>query len=148
MKVHICLHISDWIKNVFSSNNNLFEVSIAKIFSIILMRNIIKETYMLWLQLQSYLLGCAFDTFSSSWHDRSYVVTLLVLAWFIPLVIICVTHIGIINRVKNSDVKTIITRQFSCGRLPYISRRVCIYNYKWYESQVLFRVFRILLPCK
>ena len=51
---------------------------------------------------QSYFMGCAFDSFSTSWSDRSYVITLLVLAWLIPLVIICLSYVSIIFRVRIS----------------------------------------------
>ena len=47
-------------------------------------------------------MGCAFDSFSPSWSDRSYVLTLLVLAWLVPLVIICLSYISIIFRVRIS----------------------------------------------
>ena len=51
-------------------------------------------------------MGCTFDSFSSSWSDRSYVLTLLVLAWIIPLVIIFLSYIGIIYEVVQSSIKT------------------------------------------
>ena len=51
---------------------------------------------------QSYFMGCAFDSFSTSWNDRSYVITLLVLAWLTPLFLICFSYIAIIFRVRHS----------------------------------------------
>lgn len=49
-------------------------------------------------------MGCAFDMHSTSWMDRSYVMTLFVLCWFIPLLVILVAYIGIIYRVRHSYV--------------------------------------------
>ena len=49
-------------------------------------------------------MGCAFDMHSTSWTDRSYVITLFVLCWVIPLVVIFMAYIGIIYRVKTSFV--------------------------------------------
>ena len=47
-------------------------------------------------------MGCSFDSFSTSWSDRSYVIVLVVLAWFSPLLIICLSYISIILRYLNS----------------------------------------------
>ena len=49
-------------------------------------------------------MGCAFDMHSTSWTDRSYVITLFVLCWLIPLIVIFVAYIAIIYRVKNTFV--------------------------------------------
>ena len=29
-------------------------------------------------------MGCAFDSFSTSWRDRSYIIVLMVLCWLLP----------------------------------------------------------------
>ena len=53
-------------------------------------------------------MGCAFDLYSTSWNDRSYVATLLVFAWFIPLIVIFTSYIGIIYHIRHSTVKNIL----------------------------------------
>ena len=47
-------------------------------------------------------MGCAFDSFSTSWGDRSYVVVLLVIGWLIPLINVCISYYSIMFRVRNS----------------------------------------------
>ena len=61
-------------------------------------------------------MGCAFDAFSTSWNHRSYIVTLFVVAWFIPLIVIFRTYNGIIHRVRHSFVGTML---FESGRMCY-----------------------------
>ena len=48
-------------------------------------------------------MGCAFDSFSTAWSDRSYILTLLVLAWLIPLVSNILFYTAMLHRVQNSD---------------------------------------------
>ena len=62
-------------------------------------------------------MGCAFDMYSTSWSDRSYVLTLFILCWFVPLIIIFVAYIGIIYRVRHSVVNEILLDKVSCGLL-------------------------------
>ena len=62
-----------------------------------------------------YFMGCSFDNFSTSLWDRSYVITLLILAWFIPLVIIFISHIGILYRVRHSNIKDMLIKKLSCA---------------------------------
>ena len=50
-------------------------------------------------------MGCAFDMFSTSWNDRSYVVTLFVLCWCIPLGVILVAYVSIFSRVRQSGAR-------------------------------------------
>ena len=52
-------------------------------------------------------MGCAFDMFSTSWNDRSYVVVLFILCWCIPLVIIFVAYVSIFSRVKKSNARNV-----------------------------------------
>ena len=73
------------------------------------------ECNLIFIALQSYFMGCSFDNFSTSWWDRSYVITLLILAWFIPLVIIFISHIGILYRVRHSNIKDLLIKKFSYG---------------------------------
>ena len=62
-------------------------------------------------------MGCAFDMYSTSWRDRSYVLTLFILCWFVPLIVIFVAYIGIIYRVRHSVVNEILLDKASCGLL-------------------------------
>ena len=55
--------------------------------------------------VQSYFMGCAFDIYSPSWNHRTYMWMLFVLAWFIPVVVIGVSYIGIIYRVRKSNIQ-------------------------------------------
>ena len=48
-------------------------------------------------------MGCAFDMYSTSINDRSYVVVLFILAWFIPLIVISVSYLGIVYRIRMSS---------------------------------------------
>ena len=73
------------------------------------------ECNLILIVLQSYFMGCSFDNFSTSWWDRSYVITLLILAWFIPLVIIFISHIGILYRVRHSNIKDMLIKKLSCA---------------------------------
>ena len=84
-------------------------------------------------------MGCAFDTFSTSWIDRSYTLTLFVISWFIPLVIICISYIGIIYGVRHSRIKDLLVKKncstcgqsHMCNGMPHLTQRVnynIIYN--------------------
>ena len=57
---------------------------------------------------QAYFLGCTFDSFSTSWKDRSYVIILLIIAWLIPMLLIVRSHINILYLIKNSDVNIVL----------------------------------------
>ena len=50
-------------------------------------------------------MGCAFDLFITSWKDCSYVITLVVLCWVVPLIVIFISYNGIIYRVKHSTIR-------------------------------------------
>ena len=78
-------------------------------------------------KFQSYLIGCTFDSFSTSWTDRSYIIMLLVVAWLIPLLSIILSHIGIFYRIKNSEVNIVLTnapekRLASSSRIKQLKR--------------------------
>ena len=59
-------------------------------------------------------MGCSFDSFSSSWKDRSYVCTLLVIAWLFPCTGIFISHLSIIRHVRNSNVRILCLKKFPC----------------------------------
>lgn len=54
------------------------------------------------MQLQAYLLGCSFDTYTPTWHSRSYILVLIVLAWMLPLGVIGSCYCQIFQSVKNN----------------------------------------------
>ena len=58
-------------------------------------------------------MGCAFDMFSTTWNDRSYVVVLFVLCWCIPLIVIFVSYGSIFFRVRNTNARN----QFYSGTI-------------------------------
>ena len=68
-------------------------------------------------------MGCAFDMYSTSWTDRSYVITLFVLCWFIPLLVIFMAYIGIVYRVRHSFVENEVIDNCSNGHLKNNERR-------------------------
>ena len=59
-------------------------------------------------------MGCAFDIFTTSWRDRAYTLTLLILCWFIPLLMIFISYNGIIYRVKSASIRNNRDRRRSC----------------------------------
>ena len=50
---------------------------------------------------QAYLAGCSFDAFSTSWQSRSYIVTLVVVAWFLPMTCLCACYFRIFYSVRD-----------------------------------------------
>ena len=82
-------------------------------------------------------MGCAFDSFSTTWSDRSYILTLLVLAWLIPLVSNILFYIAMLHRVRNSDFQYYAKKQgrSECYSLFNIDNRVSdILTYKIQKS--------------
>ena len=101
---------------------------------------------------QAYFLGCTFDSFSTSWQDRSYVVILLIIAWLIPMLLIVRSHINILYLIKNSDVNIVLVSSTNSkastshassedkreavemessqggNNLPHVNQKVCRYN--------------------
>ena len=59
---------------------------------------------------QSYLMGCAFNMYSQSWNDRSYGIFLFCYCWFIPLLIIFFSYMGIIYHTRSSR-KRLLTQK-------------------------------------
>ena len=101
---------------------------------------------------QAYFLGCTFDSFSTSWKDRSYVIILLIIAWLIPMLLIVRSHINILYLIKNSDVNIVLVNSTNSkvstshassedkreavelessqvgNNLPHVNQKVCRYN--------------------
>ena len=55
--------------------------------------------------LQSHMVGCVFDGFSRDLNSSSYVLTLLLVAWTVPMVLIVVCYVGILATVKRSFIE-------------------------------------------
>ena len=54
---------------------------------------------------QAHLVGCVFDNFTPSFNARSYVVTLLIVAWIVPMTIIVACYAGILVSVRKSFIE-------------------------------------------
>ena len=90
-----------------------YNTSIAKLYYII-----IKHVF--FFILKSYLMGCAFNMYSSSWSDRSYGLTLFFYCWIFPLLIIFCSYIGIIYHTRISGEKILISS--TAGRKSEIDK--------------------------
>ena len=78
-------------------------------------------------------MGCAFDSFSTSWTDRSYVLTLLVLAWLIPLILNIVFYVSMIYRVRTSDFQYYVIKQAKqdCYQMFNLDNRVSNISFQY-----------------
>ena len=65
------------------------------------------------ISFQAYFIGCSFDSFSQSWRDRSYVLTLLISAWLVPLIMIFLSDLGILHRIRNTNITLTVERSKS-----------------------------------
>ena len=75
--------------------------------------------------LKAYLMGCTFDSFSSSWNDRSYVLSMMVVAWLIPTATNVFCYAAIVNRVHHSDFKLIGLHRMGCySQSMVVTKRV------------------------
>ena len=59
-------------------------------------------------------MGCTFDCYSTTFNARSYVITLLIIAWVIPLIFIVTAYIRIIQYVRKSFVRNKSTMNMMC----------------------------------
>jgi len=73
-------------------------------------------------------MGCAFNLFVTSWKDGSYVITLIVICWVIPLLIIFISYNGIIYRVKHSRIRNSGERRKSSGDVLKNDEQVIVHN--------------------
>lgn len=72
-------------------------------------------------------MGCAFDSFSTSWGDRSYVITLMVFCWALPTANNIGGYIIMIKKLSSSDIKLHFhqqTLQQPCSRAHKFGKRV------------------------
>ena len=87
-----------FIRKVLNWNNNYF-------------------SWILWLfefLFQAYFMGCTFDCYSTTFNSRSYAITLLVIAWIVPLIFILTAYIRIIQYVRKSTVQNVSTMDMTC----------------------------------
>ena len=59
-------------------------------------------------------MGCTFDCYSTTINSRSYAITLLVIAWIVPLIFILTAYIRIIQYVRKSTVQNASTMDMTC----------------------------------
>ena len=59
-------------------------------------------------------MGCTFDCYSTTFNSRSYAITLLVIAWIVPLIFILTAYIRIIQYVRKSTVQNVPTMDMTC----------------------------------
>ena len=59
-------------------------------------------------------MGCTFDCYSTTFNAMSYVITLLIIAWVIPLIFIVTAYIRIIQYVRKSFVRNKSTMNMMC----------------------------------
>ena len=91
-------------------------------------------------------MGCAFDSFSTSWTDRSYVLTLLVLAWLIPLISNIVFYVSMIYRVRTSDFQYYVIKDAKqdCYQMFNVDNRVSNISFK-YATQIILVVKKMTI---
>ena len=68
-------------------------------------------------------MGCAFDTFSPSWVDRSYALTLMVLCWVFPMIANVVCYMVMVYRVRHSNINAISEH---CQQMNHDEKKVTI----------------------
>ena len=73
-------------------------------------------------QFQSSFMGCTFDCFTTSWNSRSYLITLLIVAWVIPLIIILNSHLRIIIYLRKANIQNLCMNNIQCRLLKRNSR--------------------------
>ena len=49
-------------------------------------------------------MGCAFDSFSTSWGDRSYILVLMVLCWLLPSFHNLAGYITMMKKLRKSNI--------------------------------------------
>ena len=52
-------------------------------------------------------MGCAFDSFSRSWGDRSYIIVLMVLCWLLPTVHNLAGYTIMMIELKKSNINSL-----------------------------------------
>ena len=59
-------------------------------------------------------MGCTFDCFTSTWNSRSYLITLLIVAWVIPLIVILNSHLRIIVYLRKANIQSLFISNLPC----------------------------------
>ena len=63
-------------------------------------------------------MGCTFDCFTATWNSRSYLITLLIIAWLIPLIIILNSHLRIICELRKLNIQNLFIKNLPCRSRP------------------------------
>ena len=66
------------------------------------------------LLFQSFYMGCTFDCFTATWNSRSYLITLLIVAWVIPLIVILNSHLRIIMYLRTANIQSLLISNLPC----------------------------------
>ena len=61
-------------------------------------------------------MGCTFDCFSQTWSTRSYLITLVVIAWACPLGVILNYHLGMLFYLRKANIQKWNIRKYKCRR--------------------------------
>ena len=59
-------------------------------------------------------MGCTFDCFTNTWNSRSYLITLLIVAWVIPLIVILNSHLRIIMYLRKANIQSLLISNLPC----------------------------------
>ena len=59
-------------------------------------------------------MGCTFDCFTATWNSRSYLITLLIVAWVIPLIVILNSHLRIIMYLRTANIQSLLISNLPC----------------------------------
>ena len=65
-------------------------------------------------KFQSFYMGCTFDCFTDTWNSRSYLITLLIVAWVIPLIVILNSHLRIIMYLRTANIQSLFISNLPC----------------------------------
>ena len=78
----------------------------------------------LYIFVKSYFMGCAFDSFSTSWRDRSYILALMILCLAIPSVNNTICYAMMLHRVVYSDFKREVLKRLqpNCGNACTVNK--------------------------
>ena len=110
--VNVCNISSCWMESVCFRGKNISKLEVnVSIFDFLITTTM--KIYLKTISFQAYFIGCTFDSFSQSWHDRSYVLTLLVTAWLVPLFMIFLSDLGILHRIRTTNINITIERSKS-----------------------------------
>ena len=95
-------------------------------------------------------MGCAFDSFSTSWRDRSYILVLLVLCWLLPSVHNLAGYIIMMKKLRNSNIFQFISpnaprhRSKLLNSTKRVNKNVTTYM-KFHVNQIMQKLLAVRL---